>query len=112
MLEGSVIKAFIHQADGKFKARPVVIIKKLPYFDDWLVCGISSKVHTIHPGLDILISRSHPDFSEIGLNYELVIRAGWLNTFPQSKIEGAWGKVSINTLEQIKKNPANYVLKK
>jgi mRNA interferase MazF len=112
MLEGDVIKAFIMQANGEYKIRPVVLIKKLPYFDDWLVCGISSQTHTLHKGLDILIDKTHPDFEEIGLEHEMVIRAAWLYVYPQSKMEGDIGKISSATLEILHNNLVNFILKK
>lgn len=112
MTEGDVIKAYTMQADGRYKIRPVILIKKLPYFDDWLVCGISSKKHTVHPELDIIIDKTHPEFKEIGLQNELVIRTGWLYVFPQFKMEGAMGKISLATLKVIQENIANFILRK
>ena len=112
MNEGQVVKAYIMQADGKYKNRPVVLIKKLPYFDDWLVCGISSKIHTAHQGLDIVITQAHSDFMETELDYNFVIRTGWLYVFPESKIKEILGKISLETLKILYANLANFILKK
>ena len=112
MIEGNVVKAYIMQSDGKYKPRPVVLIKKLPYFNDWLVCGISSKIYTAHNGFDIVITKTHSDFQKTGLEYDLVIRTGWLYDFPESKVEVLLGKISATTLETLQKNLANYILQK
>lgn len=45
MKEGDVILASITQADGKIKNRPVVILRIMPKYNDYLVCGISTQLN-------------------------------------------------------------------
>lgn len=109
MIEGSVVKAYVQQANREYKPRPAVLVRKLPYFDDWLICGVSSKTYRVHHGFDILIDNQHTDFNNIGLPFPSVIRTGWLYTFPESNIEGILGKLSNSTLNQLKNNLKDYL---
>lgn len=109
MDEGNVIKAFVPQADGKYKSRPAILLKKLPYFDDWLICGISSKIHTVHKNFDLLINTEHEDYQNAGLPFPFVIRLGWLYAFPESRIEGDLGKINSNTLRLLQENLINFL---
>jgi mRNA interferase MazF len=47
MREGEIILANLVQADGSFKLRPVLLLKRLPGYNDFLVCGISTQLHSI-----------------------------------------------------------------
>ena len=40
MKEGNIILTAIIQADGQSKKRPALILRKLPKFDDLLICGV------------------------------------------------------------------------
>jgi hypothetical protein len=42
MTEGDIALASLPQADGHIKNRPVLLLRRLPPFDDFLVCGIST----------------------------------------------------------------------
>lgn len=44
MNPGDIVKAKLNQADGKIKFRPALLIKQMPPFGDWLVCGINSGI--------------------------------------------------------------------
>jgi len=39
MKEGDVALSPLPQADGQIKNRPVILLRRLPGFSDWLVCG-------------------------------------------------------------------------
>jgi mRNA interferase MazF len=56
MREGDVVIAQVQQADQQRKNRPAVVLRKLPFQDDLLVCGISSRLHLRIPGFDEMIS--------------------------------------------------------
>jgi len=53
--EGDVIVAQLPQADGGAKSRPVLLLKELPGFGDFLVCGISSQLQQAINGWDLPI---------------------------------------------------------
>jgi mRNA interferase MazF len=57
MKEGDVILVPLPQADGQRKPRPAIILRILPPFGDFLVCGISSQLRQQVRGLDELISK-------------------------------------------------------
>ena len=51
MNEGDIALAPLPQADGQIKTRPVVLLRRLPPFGDFLVCGVSSQLHQGEPRL-------------------------------------------------------------
>jgi mRNA interferase MazF len=70
-MEGDIALASLPQSDGFIKPRPAVLLRQMPPFGDWLVCGISTQLHQRVVGLDELIvptdrilstaaSRHHP----------------------------------------------------
>ena len=111
METGSVIKVAFPQADGKIKFRPAIILAKLPPFNDWIVCGISSKINLEVEGLDIVINKNHSDFKLWGLPYPGIIRAGFIVTIPENMINGVIGNISNETRNQLIKNITDYLLK-
>ncbi|MEO8210502.1 MAG: hypothetical protein ABI840_08065 [bacterium] len=38
MIKGDIVKAALNQNDREIKIRPVLLLKKMPPFEDWLVC--------------------------------------------------------------------------
>ena len=44
------------------KPRPAILLRRMPPFGDWLICGVSSQVHQQVVGFDEIIELSHPDF--------------------------------------------------
>ena len=45
MKEGDVALTPLPQADGQIKNRPVILLRQMPAFGDFLVCGISTQLH-------------------------------------------------------------------
>ena len=54
------------QADGRTKPRPAILLRQIPPFGDWLVCGVSTQLHHEVVGFDETIEPSHPDFLRSG----------------------------------------------
>ena len=104
MEERQIAKAPIQQQDGVIKDRPVLLLKKLPYLDDWLVCGISSKTFREIKGFDVLIDRSHPDYEITRLQYEGLIRLGFLASLSEKQMKGAIGEISRVTHKKLMNN--------
>lgn len=111
MKQGNIILFPIQQADGKLKARPVLLLKQLPGHGDWLGCGISSQLHEFIHGFDLLLDASHADFEASGLKVPEIIRLGFLSSIPSKKIPGSIGKISDPTVKQLLKNLSDYLLK-
>ena len=101
MREGDIIKMPIPQQDKKVTARPVLLIKKFPGQSDWLVAGISSKLHKEIKGFDFLITNKHQDYKSSGLIYPGLIRLNFLAVIPENEIEGSIGSISTTTHRKI-----------
>jgi len=65
--EGEIVVAGLPQADGGAKLRPVVLLRELPGFGDFLVCGVSSQLHQAIRGFDIVLDAGSGDFAATGL---------------------------------------------
>ena len=96
MIEGNVALTPLPQVDGQTKPRPIILLRQMPPFDDWLVCGISTQLHRQVAGFDEIIDRAHPDFVDSGLKAASVIRLGFLAVFPADRILGVIGSISAS----------------
>ena len=47
MKEGDVVLTPIPQADGMIKNRPAIILREMPPYKDFLVCGVSTQLDVI-----------------------------------------------------------------
>lgn len=57
MSEGDVSLTPLPQADGRTKPRPVILLRQMPSFGDWLVCGVSTQLHQAVPDFDETIAK-------------------------------------------------------
>ena len=94
MNEGDVALAPLPQADGQVKNRPVVLLRRLPPFGDFLVSGISTQLHLRVAGFDEEIVASDPGFAASGLKTASLIRLGFLAVLPKSALLGRIGSLS------------------
>jgi len=94
MKEGDVLLASLAQGDGTFKDRPALFLKRMPPFQDFLVCGISSQIQQAVPELDETIMPTDVDFRTSGLKAASLIRLGYLAVLPRSAVKGRIGSVS------------------
>ena len=94
MREGDIILAPLPQADGKVKNRPVLLLRQLLQFGDFLVCGISTQTRQSVPDFDEAITHGNPDFRGSGLVADSVIRLGFLFSLPRTKMLGVIGAIS------------------
>ncbi len=95
MIPGSVILARVQQSDGQLKRRPAVILALLPPYNDFLICGISSKIHQEVVGFDDVILHDDPDFVQSGLKVDSLVRLGLLATIPPTAVLGTLGSLLI-----------------
>ena len=82
MTEGDVALTTLPQADGRAKPRPVILLRQMPPFRDWLVCGVSTQLQHEVVGFDDVIEPSHSDFGGSGLKAPSLIRLGFLAVLP------------------------------
>lgn len=110
MKEGDVILTPLPQADGKLKNRPSLVLRELPPFGDFLVCGISTQVRLAVSGFDEVVSRSDPDFSRSGLVADSVIRLGFLAVVSRKRILGSIGQIDPARHSRLLINLSNHLV--
>jgi mRNA interferase MazF len=110
MIEGDVALTPLPQKDGQSKPRPVILLRKVPPFGDWLVCGISTQLHQHVPGFDEIIEPSQPDFVASGLKAASLIRLGFLVVLPANRLFGVIGTVSRERLHRVQQRLATFLL--
>ncbi len=101
MREGDVILTPLPQVDGKVKARPALLLRHLPPFGDFLVCGITTQINRAVAGFDEVIRPGDSDYGSSGLVAESVFRLGFLAVLPRSRIAGSIGSVSMERHENL-----------
>ncbi len=94
MQEGDVIVASISQADGTVKKRPLIVLRKMPPYNDLLVCGVSKQLHQEAVGFDEIIAATDADFADSGLKSVSLIRLGFLAVLPAREALGAIGFIA------------------
>ena len=112
MKERDVILTPLPQVDNVTKTRPALILRELPPFGDFLVCGISTQIHHAVPGFDEIITRSDPDFTASNLLTASVIRLGFLAVLSRKKILGSIGKIDSSRHARLLTNLSNLLISK
>ncbi len=77
MKEGDVVLAPLPQADGQVKNRPAIVLRTMPPFGDFLVCGVSTQLQQEVAGFDDPIGPNDPDFVATGLKAPSIILETW-----------------------------------
>src|SRR5215210_1243396 len=111
MKEGDVVLTPVPQADGAIKNRPAIILREMPPYKDFLICGVSTQLHQQVKDFDEIISPSDADFSTSGLKSESLIRLGFLAVLPRSNIAGTIGTISSERHERLLKTLSAYLIK-
>lgn len=101
MKEGDVLLASLRQADGALKDRPTLFLKRMPPYQDFLVCGISTQLRLAVPDFDEILSPSDSDFWPSGLKASSLIRLGFLAVLPGSEFKGRIGSVSAERCQRL-----------
>jgi len=104
MKDGDIVLAPLPQANGQFKPRPVVLLRQMPGFGDWRVCGVSTQLHQQVPGLDEIIEPANADFAGSGLKAASLIRLGFLTVLPGNRFIGVIGSVSRDRHQRLLEN--------
>ena len=101
--------ARLPQAAGYEKNRPCLLLKEMPPFGDFLVCGISSQLQQGLENFDEFIGKRDPDFPDSGLLVDSVIRLGFLAVLLKDRILGVIGNVSANRHDKVCKRLADHL---
>ena len=94
MKEGDIILTPMPQSDGARKNRPALLLRTLPPFGDYLVCGISTQLRQAVPEFDEIVRDTSDDFVDSGLIASSVIRLGFLAVMPKRRIVGTIGSIA------------------
>jgi mRNA interferase MazF len=104
MKERDVVLMAIPQADGLRKPRPVLLLREMPKYRDFLVCGISSQLQQYQPNFDEIIQANHPDFGESGLLKPSLVRLSFLAIARPAEVMGRLGSISTSRHRRLLSN--------
>jgi mRNA interferase MazF len=93
MKEGDVVLTPLPQADGQIKNRPAIILRAMPPYGDFLVCGVSTQLHHEVVAFDDPIRPGDVDFGTSGLKAASLIRLGFLAVLPATSLLGTIGSI-------------------
>jgi mRNA interferase MazF len=110
MNEAQVALASLPQADGAKKTRPVLLLRQLPRFGDFLACGVSTQIHQEVAGFDDVIHPSDEDFSSSGLISTSIFRLGFLAVLPSQRVLGSIGRISTARHRRLLERLAGYLV--
>lgn len=111
MSEGDIAIASLMQSDGKSKNRPVLLLRKMNVYNDFLACGISSKLKHYVKDFDEIVSSKDQDYLQSGLLQDSLIRLGFLGNLSTSEIKGSIGKISLARHKRLLKNLSDFLIK-
>jgi mRNA interferase MazF len=78
MKEGDIVLTPMPQADGQVKNRPAIVLREMPAYGDFLLCGVSTQLHQEVVGFDDPIRPGEANFATSGLKTPSLIRLGFL----------------------------------
>ena len=110
MNEGDIVIGLFPQADNSIKNRPALILREMPPFRDFLICGISTQLRQKVKDFDEIISPADSDFVNSNLIAESLIRLGFLVTVPSYRIGGV-GSISTERHKRLLQNLSDYLIR-
>jgi PemK-like protein. len=93
MKEGDIVLIDLPQSGGGSKLRPALILKQLPKYNDFLVCGISSQISQYINDFDEILNEQDVEFKQTGLHKTSVIRIFFLAVVSSQNISGSIGAI-------------------
>jgi mRNA interferase MazF len=109
MKERDIVLLPIAQADGQKKNRPVLLLREMPKYGDFLVCGISSQLHQLVDNFDELVHLNDTDFPGSGLVKPSLIRLSFLAIVRRAEVMGRLGIISPDRHQRLLSNLADYL---
>jgi mRNA interferase MazF len=110
MQEADVILASLAQADGSRKRRPCIVLRILPGYGDFLVCGVSTRLSQEIQGFDELILMSEADFPNSGLVNDSLIRLTFLSVVADHECLGVIGSITSERHQRLVTRLGNYIV--
>ena len=111
MKDGDICIHKVAQPDGSFKIRPVLLLKQMPPFGDWIVCAISTQLRQEVKGFDFIIDEINPDFLLSGLKSSSLVRLGFINTVDKKTIPGVIGDIPAIIVKMLQQRLADQLIK-
>ncbi|ADB41834.1 type II toxin-antitoxin system PemK/MazF family toxin [Spirosoma linguale] len=108
MQEGDIAIASIQQSDGAYKPRPVLLLRQLPGYGDFLVCAISSQVRQTLPGFDEVLQPN----ADNQLRVTSVVRLSNLIALPANDINRSIGYIPDTLHRALLQRLADHLLKR
>jgi len=96
MQEGNIVLIDFPQSGGGSKVRPALILKRLPKYNDFLVCGISTQIGQFIKDFDEILNEEDGFFIKTGLHKTSVVRLFFLAVVSEDDISGSIGKIPTN----------------
>lgn len=109
MKEGDIILVGLPQSDRSFKLRPALILKRLPKYNDYLVCGISTQINQYIKNIDIILNGHDEYFHETGLHKTSLIRLLFLAVIQNERIAGKIGKIQTELHKDLLQRLAKFL---
>ncbi len=110
MKESEIVLTPIPQSDGTVKNRPAIVLRQMPPYNDFLVCGVTTQLHQEVKDFDDVIAISDKDFTTSGLRTESLIRLGFLAVLPSKNIIGAIGSIDTERHKKLLKRLSDYLV--
>lgn len=88
MKKVSIILTALPQQDGQIKQRPVLILKEMTAYGDFLVCGVSSQINQYVVNFDEILNLGDDDYKQSGIIKPSVIRLSSLAVILKKSIAG------------------------
>ena len=109
MNEGDIVLVPLPQADGQVKNRPTLVLRKMPPYQDLLLCGISTQLRQEVEGFDDVINVDDADFSASGLRAASLVRLGFLAVLPPQSVLGTLGSVEASRHQKLLRRLTDYL---
>jgi mRNA interferase MazF len=106
MQEGAIILTNLPQSDGSYKLRPVLVLRQMPTFNDFLVCGISTQLHQNIIDFDVLLN-AH---SSNGLKANSLVRLSFLAVLSPSAARATIGNIDASTHQLLLQRLSTYLV--
>jgi mRNA interferase MazF len=105
--EGEIVLGALAQSNGQYKLRPVLLLRRMPGYGDFLTCGLSSKLNQLIPGFGEPIT---PDPVN-GLRVTSVVRLEFLHLLPAGRVQGFLGRIPDTLLTDLRQRLADHLTK-
>lgn len=107
MREGELIIADLPVAGQGWKRRPALVLRQLPGYGDYLVCGLSTQLRQLIPGFG---EELNPNAAN-GLARPSVIRLEFLFAVSEDDIAGTIGRIPDPLLQTLRQRLADHLTK-